>query len=106
MEQDEATQQKLNAWFQVLHRLARIHEDDKGAPALTPQPLNAVVAELVGAGLVQVLDTPRPDSQVRLNLTPEGWDQYDLLCADLARQGWPIQGWVPGRHRQSQQANA
>lgn len=85
MSHDE--QAKLSAWFEVLHRLARIQEQDMCAPDWTTKPLDATVAELVRNGLIKVLDPKRHDGQVMLFLTPNGWDMYDAFCADLAEQG-------------------
>jgi len=98
MADDDKDQQKLQAWFQILHRLARIQETDITAPAWTDQPLEKTIAEMVAGGFIKVLDPKRRDGKVLLLLQPTGWDLYDMFCEDLASRGWPIQGWVPGRH--------
>jgi len=100
---DDKEQQRLNAWFQVLHRLARLQETNLTAPAWTAQPVEATIAEMANAGVVKVLDPKRPDGQVMLLLQPQGWDLYDMFCEDLAQQGRPIQGWIPGRHGEARQ---
>lgn len=96
---DDAMQARLAAWFQVLHRLARIQQDNPLEDAWTDTPLDPTVAELASARLVMVMNTGRPDGKVQLVLRPEGWDLYDEFCLDMAAQGRPVQGWVAGRHR-------
>lgn len=96
---DDALQARLAAWFQVLHRLARIQQDNPLEAAWTDTPLDPAIAELADARLVMVMNTGRPDGKVQLVLRPEGWDLYDEFCLDMAAQGRPVLGWVAGRHR-------
>jgi hypothetical protein len=96
---DDAIQARLAAWFQVLHRLARIQENNPMEVAWTATPLDPTIAELAEARLVMVMNTGRPDGKVQLILRPEGWDLYDEFCRDMAAQGRPVLGWVAGRHR-------
>ena len=96
---ESVTQEQLNRWFNALHRLARLQQDNEFATALTDSPLDRTVVELRDAGMIMVFDDNRADRQMRLLMRPEGWKVYDAFCEDLASQGRPVQGWVPGRHQ-------
>jgi hypothetical protein len=94
--QQEPTVEQLNAWFEVLHRLALIQRDDPLKPAFTPAPLRQDIADCVAQGWVRAweIEGAKRTDQRRLIITPEGREIYDAMCQELANQGRPVTGWI------------
>lgn len=95
---DADTQTRLHAWFAVLHRLARLQDDDPMQKVTCPAPLRWDIEECVRQGWVMAWEDGRSD-QRRLLLRPEGRAMYDRFCQDAADRGRPVQGWTPGKYQ-------
>jgi hypothetical protein len=102
----EPTLNQLNAWFEVLHRLAALQRDNPMTPAHAPKPLRPDIDDCVARGWVrafevevngQKLEVKAGETlQIRLMLTPAGRELYDAMCQELADQGRPVTGWRHG----------
>jgi hypothetical protein len=94
-QQDEPSAEQIDAWFEVLHRLALLQKDDPMAPAFAPEPLRQDIADCVARGWVKTwtLVGQEKAGKLRLLLTPEGREVYAEVCQALADEGRPVTGW-------------
>lgn len=92
--QDDQTVARINACFEVIHRLALLQKEDPMAPAFTPFPLRQDIEDSVVQGWVRAWEVQERGDQVRLVLTPEGREIYQTMCQALADEGRPVTGWT------------
>ena len=92
-EENAPSTEQLNAWFEVLHRLAQLQHNDSQATAGTADPLHQDIAECVSHGWV-VAAKAVSASRINLILSSKGREIYDVLCQELANEGRPVAGWM------------
>lgn len=97
VEPAEPTTDQLNAWFDVLHRVAQLQFDDPMHKVTAPKPLPQAIRDCVNRGWLMAWDTEeeRKADKCRLLIRPEGRAIYKDWCSMLAEAGRPVNPcWV------------
>jgi len=92
-EEQTPSAEQVNAWFEVLHRLAQLEHNALQPAAQTADPLRQDIAECVAHGWVLAAKSVNV-GKISLVLSSKGRDIYAVLCQELANEGRPVAGWT------------
>lgn len=90
---DIATSEQLNSWFEVLHRINLLMLDNVMF-FYTEMPLRQDIKDCLDCGWLSGEEISKP-SGMKLTITKDGKDFYNVLCDRLHESGHTVTGYNP-----------